>query len=62
MQLPVRYQVMESVGPDDNSEANIVHAAATVDLLRVTWADGRVTELRGLDPNQTLVLQPGPLP
>ena len=32
MQLPVRYQVMESTGPDDNSEANIVHAAATVDL------------------------------
>ena len=36
-------------------------AAATVDLLRVTWADGRVTERRGLAPNQTLVLQPEPL-
>ena len=32
MQLPVRYQVMESTGPDDNVEANIVHAAAAVDL------------------------------
>ena len=32
MQLPVRYQVMDSRGPDDNVEANIVHAAATVDL------------------------------
>ena len=34
--------------------------AATVDLLRVTWADGRVTERRGLAPNQTLVVQPEP--
>ena len=32
MKLPVRYHVMESVGPDDNAEANIVHAAATVEL------------------------------
>ena len=32
MQLPVRYHVMESIGPDDNSEANIVHTAATVEL------------------------------
>lgn len=32
MQLPVRYHVMESVGPYDNSEANITHAAATVEL------------------------------
>ena len=36
-------------------------AAGTVDRLRVTWADGRVTERRGLAPNQTLVLRPEPL-
>ena len=35
--------------------------AATVDLLRVTWADGRVTERHDLAPNQTLVVQPDPL-
>jgi hypothetical protein len=37
-------------------------AAATVDLLRVTWADGRVTERSGLAPNQTIVVQPDALP
>ena len=32
MQLPVRYQVMDSRGPDDNVEANIVHTAAQLEL------------------------------
>ena len=32
MQLPVRYQVMDSRGPDDNVEANIVHTSAQLEL------------------------------
>ena len=32
--------------------------AASVDLLRVTWADGQVTERRAVAPNQTLTVTP----
>ena len=32
MRLRVRYQAMQSRGPDDNVEANIVHTDATLDL------------------------------
>jgi len=32
VKLPVRYQVMQSCGPDDNVEGNIAHETTTLDL------------------------------